>query len=905
MHGQARITSTELSPSFATPRDTSPSAAIVAGSNARIGRFTVLRELGAGGMGVVYAAYDEQLDRRVAIKVLHAGRDDERAQQRMQREAQALARLSHPNVVQVYEVGMHAGAIFLAMEFVTGQTLGAWVREATRPRADVIDAYVQAGRGLAAAHAVGLVHRDFKPDNCMRAEDGRVRVLDFGLARQSTEAPVVIASTDPSFTQSLDQSLTRTGIAVGTPAYMAPEQFLGEELDARVDQFAFCVALWEALYGQRPFLGTTRIQLAEAVTAGRIAAPPPSKVPSELHAALVRGLARAPADRWPDMTALLDVLARDPGRRSRWIVAGGVALLGGAAIWWGARDEGPKCTGADALIADTWGPPQRAAITETFARSTKPFAEPTLHTVLADLDVYAQGWIASRTEACVATRERGDQSEDLLDHRIACLDRHARELAIVVELLAHADDGVIERAGQTIAALGSNERCDDTAALLARIPPAETPEAQAEAELIREEVFRVRALGEAAKYTEALDAAKVAAERAEALGYRPVLAEALVQLSYAQQNDGERAQAIATLHRAAQHAQASGDDRILGYTWVRLGWALAEEGERDAALRWLDYASSTIERRGGDVDMLIELLAARASAHYWVADHAATLAVSDELTALALRNGRPLSTKDALQRGNALLGLARWTEAKAILTTALDDTIAMYGAQHPTAGMLHNALGIAAYSEGDLPGAAQHFGEAFRIIATAVGPDHPDVLFSLGNLGEVQRMQGQYDAALRTMRDVLAIVERNFPPEHREVATTKHNLATILREQGDVAAALPLFDEALAMRERVHGNDHPYVANTLTERGLALVALAREAEAIAGLERAKTIRAANEPDVRATADTDFALARALLASDPTRARALATSARDALATLADDPIATHRRTEIDAWLGRP
>ena len=253
----------------------------------RIGRFVVLRRIGRGGMGVVYAAYDEALDRKVAIKLLHehdAGGGD-----RLLREAQALARLSHPNVVGVYEVDRALGSIYIAMEFVVGATLREWLAARQRTLPEIVDVFTQAGRGLAAAHAVGLIHRDFKPDNVMVGDDGRVRVFDFGLARsvgaqRSEERAEESRASQASKRSSLRAEMTIDGSILGTPAYMAPEQYLGGATDARTDVFAFCVALHEALYRQRPFAGATFQALRESVCRGAVASPPPdASVPSWLR----------------------------------------------------------------------------------------------------------------------------------------------------------------------------------------------------------------------------------------------------------------------------------------------------------------------------------------------------------------------------------------------------------------------------------------------------------------------------------------------------------------------------------------------------------------------------------------------------------------------------------------------
>ena len=372
---------------------------------ASIGRYVVLGLVGRGGMGEVYAAYDPELDRKVAVKLLRikpgAGVSLTEGRQRTMREAQAIARLSHPNVVVVYDVGTFEEKVFIAMEFVEGHTAGYWTHSQHRTWQETLKVYMAAGRGLAAAHGKGLVHRDFKPDNIMVSRDGQVRVMDFGLARQvsgkqpSTEKAVVVGgieggvvitqklpaplfgsgaavaaaegvpvavSTSPSGRVEVERSvpldshtmvltpvakdaddedleptnsgrleerLTRTGAMMGTPAYMAPEQFRGHATDARTDQFAFCISLYEALYGERPFGGNTLMALTTNVVNGRIREPPAgSKVPLWIRKILLRGLRVSADERWPAMEDLLEALSKNPAvARRRWGVATGSLLL--------------------------------------------------------------------------------------------------------------------------------------------------------------------------------------------------------------------------------------------------------------------------------------------------------------------------------------------------------------------------------------------------------------------------------------------------------------------------------------------------------------------------------------------------------------------------------------------------
>ncbi|MFL6293562.1 MAG: serine/threonine-protein kinase, partial [Thermoanaerobaculia bacterium] len=301
-----------------------------------VGRYLILDWVGEGGMGVVYAAHDPELDRKVALKLLRPDRTGAAAEEhrlRLQREAQAIARLSHPNVVAVYDAGTLGEQVFVAMEFVEGKTLRQWLSEGARPWEEIVKVFAAAGQGLAAAHDAGLVHRDFKPDNVLMGQDGRIKVADFGLARPMGElagdAPPESGSGSGGL---LASPLTQWGMVLGTPVYMAPEQLRGVAADARSDQFSFCVSLYEALYGERPFPGGNPREIAEAVTRGSVREEPQgSRVPARLRALLLRGLSRDPELRFSSMEELLHELGRDPSaRRKKWLAAAAVFLVAGA-----------------------------------------------------------------------------------------------------------------------------------------------------------------------------------------------------------------------------------------------------------------------------------------------------------------------------------------------------------------------------------------------------------------------------------------------------------------------------------------------------------------------------------------------------------------------------------------------
>jgi tetratricopeptide (TPR) repeat protein len=320
----------------------------------QIGRYTLRRQLGAGGMGVVYAARDGELQRDVALKLVRPRGDAARTQARLQREAQAMARLSHRNVVPVFDLGTHGGQLYIAMELVAGDTLRAWVGQ--RPWRDVVRLFVRAGRGLAAAHAAGLIHRDFKPDNVIVGPDDEPRITDFGLARELGGGD---DAGEPG--EARLATVTVTGGVTGTPAYMAPEQLRGEPTDAAADQFSFCVALYEVLHGARPFAGDDR--LAE-IRAGRIA----RRGPRWLHAAIARGLAFDPARRWPSMAALVGALERGLGRR-RWLYALPVVAVAAAGALLVRRPEPASCL---AVVEGRDDAATLAACRDEFVRGRDP-----------------------------------------------------------------------------------------------------------------------------------------------------------------------------------------------------------------------------------------------------------------------------------------------------------------------------------------------------------------------------------------------------------------------------------------------------------------------------------------------------------------------------------------------------
>ncbi|MEM7160063.1 MAG: protein kinase, partial [Myxococcota bacterium] len=455
---------------------------------ASIGRFVVLEPLGAGGMGVVYAAYDPQLDRRVALKLVRTDTDHDpaRARERLIREARAMAKLSHPNVVGVFDVGMVGQAVFVAMELVEGQNLRHWLAAKTRSWSELRQVYLQAAAGLSAAHAVGLVHRDFKPDNVIVGPEGRARVGDFGLARASTTAVTLESVPGPEGSSTMATTAAHSESSwAGTPAYMAPEVLAGKPADERSDQYSLCASLYEALAGTVPFPATSMAELMVRVQSGSIEPPKRRLGPGWLMAVAMRGLSRRPEDRFSTMQALARALRHDRRRRAVAGFGAGAVLLAGTTTgaFFVGQDRSPDapapCVHAQQALAEVWSDGDATALHTNFSRVSSVYGDATATSVERALDRWGERWTEAHRDTCEATHVRGEQSEALLDLRMACLRNRLGRVEALTQSFAEPDETIVEHAVEAVASLPTIAECSDARGLQAIEAPVDPAMAKA------------------------------------------------------------------------------------------------------------------------------------------------------------------------------------------------------------------------------------------------------------------------------------------------------------------------------------------------------------------------------------------------------------------------------------------
>ena len=895
------------------------------GRGIALGRYIVLSKLGGGGMGVVYAAYDPELDRRVAVKLLRTQADTEShaqaAQARLLREAQAMARLSHPNVISVHDVGALGTQVFIAMEFVEGKTLTRWLKEKTHSPAEVLQIFLQAGNGLGAAHAAGLVHRDFKPDNVLIGNDGRVKVLDFGLARavediaaDATTLPPPLDSRGSSTPRQLEANLTRTGAFLGTPAYMAPEQLLGKTIDARADQFSFCVALYEALYGERPFSAPSMEEVASVIAEGKIRPPPAgAHVRPWLRGVLLRGLASDPNQRYPSMDSLLEALGRDPGKaRKRWASVAGVLAVSlvaaGTAVL--VRERSLQlCRGGPAKLAGVWDENRQQQIQASFLATRLPYAQDAWNRARSVLDKYAASWLEMYRDACEATHRRGEQSAALLDLRMLCLDRRRQELQALVDVFAKADGKVVENAVQAAQAQTPLSGCADVAALTARGRRPESPIARKQVDELHGSLAQIKALTDAGKYKEAIPLAEKALEAARQIGDSSLLAEALLALEAPVRGSKQPKRAEGLLDEAVQAAIAASDQEALAMGLVELAFVVGVDGARpEEGQRWGRYAQAAVAALGSGYDALDAMrLRAIGSIYQLQGNYAEAARFAEQGIALRERTlgpDHPEVAKALNNLASAHHGLGAYQQAAEEFHRAATSFERGLGPQHPLLAVTLANEAAARTDLGDVAGALPIHRRALAIREAVLAPDSPYIGESLGNLGNALAKLGHYDEALELLQRSLDIFEHSLGPRSPRFADVLAEIAKVHLRRMDLQNAITYASRSSAVFADALGANHASVVLPLLLEGKARLAAGAPVQAVAPLERALAVCEATVVSPQEKADVSFTLARALVKAGRDRRRALDLARRAKDLYLEQGKGYEDRVSEVDAWIAR-
>jgi tetratricopeptide (TPR) repeat protein len=844
-----------------------------------VGRYVVLEWVGEGGSGVVYAAYDPELDRKIALKLVQPHVPDAVGMsERLLREARAMARLAHRHVVAAYDAGTFEGQVYIAMEFVEGTTLRAWLRKEPHSARDIVGVFVEAGRGLAAAHARGLVHRDFKPENVLMGKDGRVCVTDFGLAFSQVDERGDARSEDPSGDAGTpaacagERRATRTSATAGTPAYMAPEQKLGRAVDARSDQYSYCVALYEALSGEHPF--------APRGDGPPRDAPSWSGIPARLRRILAPGLEASAEARHPSMQKLLADLdegatrSRARGPRVAGVLAVSFTLVALAYRWRSPPPAVSVCTGAERKLVGVWDEPRRRAIEAAFLATGKPYALNAWRGTEAALDTYAKEWVATHVEACEATRVRGEQSTELLDLRMACLADRLDEMGALTGELARADEKLVTNADHASQGLTRIARCSDRRALTARVKAPADAAMAGKVEDLRRRLAELKAMDDAGRYRAALPLAAEVADAARATGLPAIEGEALYRYGNLQSYEGDGAAAQSTLREAAWTADAAGDDRTrvlaLGTLLYLDGYVRRQKDEVAAVRR---EGEAALARIGRDDDIEAQFLGSLGTA--LVATDARDDARRAMERALALREG--LYGPDSAAVARSLLNLGALDLTQGHLDAGIAETRRAlvigehaWGPQHPRVALLSKNLAGALFSRLDVSEAEIYAQRAVAIYEAALGPKHPSLLAALIDLGAILLDGEQAARALGAYQRALA-----------------------LQEKDQVRAVGLDADDAYAL--------------TLGGIGEAYLDLAQNSEAVRYLERALALPpfAPGTADLGNNTDTPFVLAQALtaLGREPRRAHDLAIRTRNfRRGQTSKTPRDERNLAQVEAWL---
>ncbi|HWB73324.1 MAG TPA: serine/threonine-protein kinase [Nannocystaceae bacterium] len=823
----------------------------------QLGRYRLIELLGKGGMGSVFAAHDPELGRRIALKVLRTPASSARAKHELLREAQALALLSHPNVVPIYDVGSAGELVWIAMAELRGPSLMQWLSAEPRTWQQIVAIFVEAAAGLAAAHRDRLVHGDFKPANVI-VEESRAKVVDFGLARRvGVEGPHALESHDAL---PRHDEATTDGVVHGTPAYMAPEQLRGQPLDPRTDQFAFCVALFQALHGRHPFLEDAELeerpkvkQMLARVDRGQVA-PTSDAVPHAIDRVLARGLAPRPGLRWPSMDALSAKLEAVLRPRQRWPTALLVAVLGGAtAIAW-MRPDGTK-TCPDDPLAEVWSDARATTVVARLERFDAPYAPDTAARVGSGLAEYTARWRDTFAQICAAPDED-------FDRRMRCMTDRRVALATTLDVLEHPDASTLVRAVSAVESLADPHACIEP---LAAIAAVQSPGIVA----LEDHITEIDALDNAGRYDAALVAARATVAEADAQGDAKLQGEAYHRLGAAFDRLGRYGEAEPALERAVHFAQAAGDDdtavgamadlvKVVGHDLLRL-----EDGRA-----WERHAEATLPRFEGRPALVAALRNSEGLLRLAAGEPDAAIERFGDALAITDASGAdPLRMASALNNyANALAAAGRYGEARSALERAIGLLEETLGPNHPAiAGDLSN-LGFIADRQGDLAAARKYLERGVAIAAAGAGEDHPGLHEATNNLAVFYYSAGELESAAQLFDRTRMLAEKNLGRDHPGLAKVIGNQALCAKELGDLDRAMELYAQALTLQERALGPEHIDLALTLNNRGSALRELGRFAEARASYEQALSIREAklgkDHPDLATTIDNLGLLARA-------------------------------------------
>ena len=884
-----------------------------------LGRYVLLRPLGAGGMSVVWLAFDPELDRHVALKLMHEGAlPIATGAQRLLREAQALARLSHVNVVHVYDVGIVGGEVYLAMELVDGVTLREWLAAARRPWTEILATAVRAGAGLAAAHDAGLVHLDFKPTNVVVGHDGSVRVVDFGLARPPSETS---RRESGELTESrpghrlLGERLTEEGSVLGTPGYIPPEVMRGAPADGRADQFSFCVTVWEALFGERPFepdarggeplaaagLRPTGRPHSRTTRSGRFRPSPlGSAVPRVIRQALIRGLSTDPADRFPSMALLLHALRRpDKTRVVASALIGAFGVAGAVAAFAPWPQPVHQCEAAAQALLEAWNPERAAALEKQFVDTSAPFAADAWAAVSQVIDVHTQAWSQQARDACEARMVHAEQSAATYELRKGCLLELRDHLEELLTVFASADASIVEHALTAAVGVGDPSSCADIESLHAKASLPTDPVLLARVEELRLATVRTRVMLDSGMANSAWVAMVPLLATARTIDHPPTVA-ALVRLAAAIRTAlGDPNRSVELLDQALIMSEAAGLDEMRFLIYGDLTYVVGHQlRDRERGESFGGTAMSLHARIGGTPDQLRRLLVTRGILASGGGNYQLAMQLYADVLAISEADDPVLPTV-LLDMGGVQYESGRFDSALDYYQQAYELQVVRYGPSHPETAIILENLGNAYQAIGDFDTALSFHQRSLAILEGAGVTTGIIFAHQLNNAGVVLSGLQRYSEAASYYQRARGVLGREHA-SHPLASILLTNLGESLLAQGQPDEALGLYRTALGDLERSLGVSHQYVGVTLTGMGLCELELGAHVLAREHLARALKIHAKGGDPVQ-RAETELGLARAIVLSgavtELARARDYARSARATFVTAGDRGVGQVQRVD--------